>query len=261
MTAPAPAPVTVYWQPGCTSCLRVKQFLADHGVSFESVNVLADAGARERLAGFGVRTVPVVTRGAAFVFAQELDDVARFLGLPMRGSRLPVPELAARIERLLALAAEMAARLPAEHLQSRIAGRDRTYADLCWHIGQIVVGFLDAARGATLTYKHFERTAPADLGSADVLVDSLAGIRADFHAWWTAHHTRLPEAVNTYYGRQPLHQVCERTTWHMAQHCRQLEHILGALDRGHGFLTPEVLAGLPVPRDVWDREIVPPAET
>jgi hypothetical protein len=30
--------VKAYWQPGCTSCLRMKEFLTKHGVAFISVN-------------------------------------------------------------------------------------------------------------------------------------------------------------------------------------------------------------------------------
>jgi arsenate reductase-like glutaredoxin family protein len=28
--------VRVYWQPGCSSCLKTKEFLLDHGVPFVS---------------------------------------------------------------------------------------------------------------------------------------------------------------------------------------------------------------------------------
>jgi arsenate reductase-like glutaredoxin family protein len=38
------AAITVYWQPGCTSCLKTKEFLRSHGVVFESVNVREDPG-------------------------------------------------------------------------------------------------------------------------------------------------------------------------------------------------------------------------
>ena len=34
-------PLKVYWQPGCTGCLRMKEFLTKNGVEFISVNVLA----------------------------------------------------------------------------------------------------------------------------------------------------------------------------------------------------------------------------
>jgi hypothetical protein len=43
--AAAETPIKAYWQPGCTSCLRMKEFLAKHGVPFISVNVLEDKGA------------------------------------------------------------------------------------------------------------------------------------------------------------------------------------------------------------------------
>ena len=40
-SANSPA-IKAYWQPGCTSCLRMKEFLTKHGVPFVSVNVLED---------------------------------------------------------------------------------------------------------------------------------------------------------------------------------------------------------------------------
>ena len=51
-----------------------------------------------------------------------------------------------------------------------------------------------------------------------------------------------------------MHEVLERTVWHAAQHTRQLALIL----KSHGIkpdgpLTPDNLAGLPVPDEVWDR--------
>ena len=59
--------------------------------------------------------------------------------------------------------------------------------------------------------------------------------------------------VETYYGPQSLHEVQERATWHIAQHCRQwmmllemagiaVEPPLGDVD----------FAGLPMPQQVWD---------
>lgn len=256
------AAVAVYWKPGCTSCLRVRQFLTDHGVSFASHNILADAAAWDRLQAQGIRSVPVVTRGAEFVFAQELDDVARFLGLPLRGARLGPDVLGQRIMQLLEIAVVMAGHLPASALATRIKGRDRSYADIAYHIGQIVVGCLDAARGGELTAQHFERKAPAPIASPAPVVGSLKNIIADFRGWWSDNRAALPSPVSTYYGRQPIHQVLERTAWHMAQHCRQLQHILGELGVAGGpWLSGAVLDGLPLPRDVWDPEIRPETVT
>ena len=35
-------PLKVYWQPGCSSCLKTKEFLIANGHDFVSVNVLED---------------------------------------------------------------------------------------------------------------------------------------------------------------------------------------------------------------------------
>jgi glutaredoxin len=31
----------VYWRPGCSSCVKVKEYLAREGVAFESIDVSA----------------------------------------------------------------------------------------------------------------------------------------------------------------------------------------------------------------------------
>ena len=57
----------------------------------------------------------------------------------------------------------------------------------------------------------------------------------------------------TYYGEQPLHEVLERTTWHAAQHVRQVMMVLDSLDiTPDRPLTAADLAGLPLPEQVWD---------
>jgi hypothetical protein len=62
--------------------------------------------------------------------------------------------------------------------------------------------------------------------------------------------------LDTYYGAQPLHGVLERTAWHAAQHCRQLEHVILALGiEPKARLGDAELGGLPLPVGVWDKEI------
>jgi len=53
-------PVKVYWQPGCSSCLKTKEFLLANGVEFESINVLEDEkGFKERSHDFkGAQAIP-----------------------------------------------------------------------------------------------------------------------------------------------------------------------------------------------------------
>src|SRR4029450_9154588 len=83
----------VYWRPGCSSCVKVKEYLKQQGVPFESIDVSARPEAMKDLLAFGVTTVPVVARGNEFVFAQALEDVSRFVGTKFNSKRLPPQEL------------------------------------------------------------------------------------------------------------------------------------------------------------------------
>jgi hypothetical protein len=63
--------------------------------------------------------------------------------------------------------------------------------------------------------------------------------------------------IRTYFGERSFHVVLERTAWHVAQHCRQLEHI--AVEQLHTApsdkLRAEDLIALPLPDAIWDPEI------
>ena len=83
-------PLKAYWQPGCSSCLRMKEFLQRHGVAFESINVLADKDAFADLARLGIRSVPIIRRGDDWANGQVLRDVARIAGIHWGGTPLPV---------------------------------------------------------------------------------------------------------------------------------------------------------------------------
>lgn len=244
----------VYWQPGCTSCLRVKELLAGAGVAFESVNVREHPSAAAELAALGVRAVPVVARGREYVLGQDLDEVSRFVGLAPDRPRLNVPVLVA----LLDTGAHYAAQIPAGTLHVALPGRRRTHLDLAYHVSQVAAGFLDAAAGGRLTFEHFERKPPDGVDSAAAVSQHVASASRAVAAWWAGSQSRLPDAVDTYYGRRSLHSVLERTTWHVAQHVRQLEALL--VTRGlepRPALAVALLDGLPLPRGVWDDENTP----
>jgi len=58
---------TLYWQPGCTSCLRTREFVSQHGIAFEAASVRATPGTGERLAALGARSVPVLAQGTTWM--------------------------------------------------------------------------------------------------------------------------------------------------------------------------------------------------
>lgn len=248
--------IRVYWMTGCTSCLRTKEFLARHGVPFVSRNVLEDPAAYAELARFGLKQVPIVTRGDAWANGQVLRDVARLCGIPFRDrAPLPVAELARRLDAVLAAAAGLLAQMPEAALARRVPNRPRSYAELAWHIANIGEAFLEHEAGIPLTFESYLRVPRPEEASRAALIAYLEAVRerlATFFAGpgrsrdWTAR-------AAVYYGEQTLHEFLERTVWHAAQHARQLQWLLEGLgivpDRP---LTPDLLAGLPMPEQVWD---------
>src|SRR6266849_6859349 len=106
----------VYWRPGCSSCVKVKEFLSQLGVDYQSINVSATPEAMDELREMGVRAVPVVARGREYVFAQELADVSEFIGRKVDFRRLPAPALMEKWLHVLAAAQRHVLQLPAARL-------------------------------------------------------------------------------------------------------------------------------------------------
>jgi glutaredoxin len=156
--------IRVYWQTGCTACLRTKEFLTRHGVPFISRNVLADGGALDELARLGIRQVPIVTRGDQWANGQVLADVARVAGIdPGPQHILPPAELASRIDTILDGALRFTAQLPDDTLDRLLPNRPRSYAALVYHIFNIVDCFLELEAGIGLTYEAYQGILPPNL--------------------------------------------------------------------------------------------------
>jgi len=246
----------VYWQPGCSSCLRTKEFLTRHGVPFVSIDVLADERGFRELADLGVRMIPLVARGNEWVSGQILGDVARIAGIELDRQVLPPAELKARIDGILAGAIRFSAQLPEAHLGDMLPNRPRSFRDLASHIFQIVDAFVDETEGVPLTEEAHLRTAPPHVRTAADLVAAGHATRARLNAWWQAHRDgEFARKADVYYGDQTLHDFMERTAWHSGQHTRQLMLVLEKLgvtpDRP---LTDADFAGLPMPENVYDDE-------
>ncbi len=245
MTATQAEPeLRVYWQPGCSSCLRTKELLTRHGVPFVSIDVLADERGFRELEALGVRMVPLVARGKEWVSGQILRDVARIAGIELNREVLPPETLKDRIDGILDGAILFSAQLPEAHLDDMLPNRPRSFRDLASHIFQIIDAFVDESEGVALTVDVYYRPAPPHVRTAADLAASGRDARA--------HFTRKAEV---YYGEQTLHDYMERAAWHSGQHTRQLMLVLEKLgiapDRP---LTDADFAGLPMPEQVYDDE-------
>ena len=246
----------VYWRPGCSSCVRIKEFLTGLGVEYESINVSATPQAMEELREMGVRTVPVVARGKEYVFAQELADVSEFIGRKVEFRRLPASELTPKWLHVLESAQRYVMQLPSERLGERATpGRDRSIRDLAYHIFQVPDSFLQAVQnGVKDLTSVYNAPPPKSVQAVENIRDYGASITKKLRAWWAS----LPDQsckgdLEVYYGSQPLHHVLERCTWHSAQHARQIISVLQdfgvSVDRP---LTAKDYAGLPMPAGLWE---------
>ncbi len=207
----------------------------------------------DQLRALGARSVPVVSRGKEFVFAQAISDVVAFLRLDEDvGPALSMPELAATLDMVLAAAVRFIAQMPDERLGDKLPGRDRTYRVLFHHIFNIAEATISALEsGSPVAYEALTALPPDDMRTVADIVAYGEGVRARVARWWDAGPK--PDPVDTYYGLHPLHEVFERTVWHPAQHVRQLMliHEMLGIETARP-LSGEDFRGLPLPEQVWD---------
>lgn len=212
----------------------------------------------KRLHAFGVRNLPVVAKGESFVFGQNLEDVAEFVGLMGTGhTPLPPHELIKKWVNVLRAAQRFACQLPAERLNERvIENRDRSIRLLSHHVFRIGEAYLETVVGG-VEYSNNLATVPPRDGTFNTGPEIAAygeTVIARLQKWWAGLTDRSGEAqVRTYYGTQKMHQLFERCTWHSAQHARQLAAVLERYGiEPDGRLTKEDLAGLPLPERLWE---------
>lgn len=253
--AASPARIKVFWQPGCSSCLRTKEFLTKQGIDFESINVHNNPAGMAELAALGARSVPVVALAGRYTLCQSFNDVVKFLDLKTKLMDPLLPEqLVAKLDMVLTAAARYTRQFTEPQLREVFRNRNRTPAGTAFHIFRVAEMGLQAAQQTELKFEGFNDVPPESWTGNDIANWGLQ-VRQRLLDWWASETDReLKYLVPTYYGQRTMHDVLERTAWHAAQHTRQLIIML----ESHGTqadrpLTAEDLAGLPVPDEVWDR--------
>jgi hypothetical protein len=206
-----------------------------------------------------MRSLPVVAEGARFVFAQNLEDVAAFVGLDGTGhTRLPPAEIYRKWLIVLEAAQRYLRQLPDDRIeQDVIPNRNRSVRMLEQHIFRIVEVYLKAATGET-QYSPRDTNIPEPEQQLYLTGEALAryagAVIGRLRGWWDGLADRsFGQEMTTSYGVQPLHEVFERSAWHSAQHVRQLAAVLEREGiRPDGPLTAEDLKGLPLPERLWE---------
>lgn len=247
--------IAVYWTTGCSSCVRVKEFLTGKGVPFESINVATNPAAMKFLASLGIRSIPVVVRGQEYTFAQSLDDVARFVGIDHAAEYLPPDVLMARWKNIMEIATQTISRIPSTRLDEMPAPpRTRTVRDVSYHIFQVPDAFLQVVIDGLEDWTVVANIdAPPTIGVADILAYAEDKKKRIAEWWDTLEDRSCTRPLKMFYGMHSLHSFLERSVWHTAQHTRQLlwwsQQNGIAVERQ---LTKEILEGLPMPQGLWE---------
>lgn len=244
--------ISVFWQPGCSSCLKAKEFVAEHGFEFESINIRENPLALGEIEAAGLRSIPAVRRGDTYIYAQSLDDIAELLGVARNVTRLSWGDLIARWDDILEMSKSILLDFNEPVLQRQvISGGNRTIADLGAHIFQVAESFMrqigdDSIDARAIYLGHLDY-----IQRREGLIAYVGKTQLEYREFRAASETKkFPSKLNTHYGFQPLLVVLERSVWHSTQHARQLDHVAagcGAELR----ISEDLYSGLPLPKRLW----------
>jgi hypothetical protein len=228
--------------------------LSSWRVEFDPVDVEAEPKALEELRRLDVPRVPAVAVGDRAVHGWNPPGYAALLGVDYRPpAQLAPGELTARLDRILGSAEALLRIAPDAWLDSVPPERDRSVRDLGFHVFRLSLAFIDAMDQGRLPETWFDEKAPPALRDGHAVASYGALVRARLAGWFEATDVaEYARIVDVYYGPQSGHDLLERTTWHAAQHLRQL-YVLAE----RAGLTPpaplptDAFRGLPLPDALW----------
>ena len=214
----------------------------------------ADPAALADLERLGVPLVPAVAVDDRAVHGWNPAGYARLLGVRYEeGAKLPPDELARRLDRALESAERLLRVVPDELLSFVPPERDRTLRQLGYHLFRLALAFIEAMDQGRLPEAPLQEQVPESLADAHALASYGALVRGRLAGWFEGTaQGEYARIIDVYYGPQSGHDLLERTTWHAAQHLRQLYDLAA-----RSSITPpaplpkDAFEGLPLPEAVW----------
>ncbi len=214
----------------------------------------AEPAAFDELKRLGVPRVPAVAVGERAVHGWNPGAYADLLGVPYTGPvKLTPSALAARLDRILEGTESALRAIPRERIEWKPPERDRTLRDLGYHVFRLSLAFIDAMDRGELPEAWLGETAPAALDDGPAIARYGGLVRARLAGWFQgAASEEYARVIAVYYGPQSAHELLERTTWHAAQHLRQLHVLLERLGIAPPSPLPvDAFEGLPLPDALW----------
>ena len=220
------------------------------------MNVLEDDEGMQELRALGARSVPVLSQGAKFTYAQVMGDVVDFLELTEDTSpQLSPTELALRFDGILETTIRLVRQMPDDQLERQLSHRPRSWRVLMHHVFQVPTAFLDMqATGQTLEREHLVAPPPDDMRTSESIASFGESVRSRFNDWWSsAREEPFESSVPTYFGDTTRHEMLERTVWHSTQHTRQIASLLeqAGVEPDRPLVRTDI-EGLPLTDRVWD---------
>jgi hypothetical protein len=244
----------IFWVPGCSGCLRMKEFVERIGVPHTAVNAADEPERAARLAALGLQ-VPAAVLGDRGVPGVDLEGIAQLVGYEYQPPKmLPPAVLKARYGEIMDVAIGLIGQLSPAALDYKSPDRDRTMRFLALHLATIMRGFVVAedtnefSDGYELMPEGYAETA-----TAAELVALAHRTRDELQQWWdrVGAHDAFDRVLGsvTATGSWTLHEAFERAVWHTAQHTRQLQYFLDTrFDSAPKVrLTDAMLRDLPLP--------------
>ena len=190
--------------------------------------------------------------------APSRSSLAEFVGLQGTGHTLLPPEqLIVKWTAALRAVQRYMRQMPVARLEERVIdNRDRSIRLMGHHVFRIAEAFLESVEEGVEYSAVLANAAPADgtFNNGEEIAAYGGEVIDRLQRWWDALADRsCTQKVKTFFGPQPVHMLFERSTWHSAQHARQLIAVLERFGiEPHGRLTTEDLAGLPLPEGLWE---------
>ena len=102
--------------------------------------------------------------------------------------------------------------------------------------------------------QYYGKTLGVDCYSVEEIIAYGASVRTKVDAWWgRVEDKSCQKKLKTFFGPCVAHDLLERSTWHSAQHCRQLADVLKRFGiEPDQPLTQDQLAGLPLPERLYE---------
>src|SRR4030095_14913557 len=149
---------------------------------------------------------------------------AALRGIPSSAPvKLPPTELAKRLDIILDSTQALVSVVPDQHMDWRPPERNRTLRNLGYHVFRLSLAFVDGMDLGEFPENWLLDQAPPDIRDGAALVRYGALVRGRITGWVEGGAPReLERVIQAYHGTQSRHDLLERTTWHAAQHLRQL---------------------------------------